>query len=233
MKFGELLLVCCSSFLTMWRNIQKKNTLEFYPCKGTWDRFHGTPFRLPLSKNNIIYVSFHAFSISSLVFSLEKWPAFYLTRPIVTVFPNTWSSSVGTTSFFSQASEFQVFQCTKWLPRDPKEGMPPSKVSTWLSRNGWHPRRLGINCCANGTELFFKISQGPGALIWAHWRAYDTFYHSGSEDCSPFKLAPRRLVLLLLVTDLTAHRGSWPQSVPSKSSVRILTSAKVLPKWIR
>lgn len=117
-------------------------------------------------------------------------------------------------------------QCAKWLPRDLKEGMPPSEVSIWLSRNGWHLWRLGINCCVNCTELFFKISQGPVVLIWAHWRADDTL--------SPFKLAPRRLVLSLLVTAMTAHRGCWPQSVPSKYFVRILTSsAKVLPTWIR
>lgn len=41
--------------------------------------------RLVLSKNNNIYISLHAFYMSSLVFPLVKLPALHLTGPVVNV----------------------------------------------------------------------------------------------------------------------------------------------------
>lgn len=56
--------------------------------RGTQDHFQGIVFYgffLVLSKNNNIYISLHAFYMSSLVFPLVKLPALLLTGPAVSV----------------------------------------------------------------------------------------------------------------------------------------------------
>lgn len=175
------------------------------------------PSRLVLSKNNNIYISLHAFYMSSLVFPLVKLPDLRLTGPVVNVHGMSRRMLLAKPVYFHRLTSSQGF------------GPLNDFLETW--RRAYHL----LSCLTSHPERT-EIQEGSPSTVAntepnSNWKAHRRHSSLLPAECLAHALVlvpQRRYSLLtwpwgritppLLVSHVTAYRGVLPLSSPSKQN---------------